>query len=189
MTPRIQKASRIEGHSLVFRNACEADAPFVYELRTDRVRARYLSAVPPQLQAQVEWLRRYAGDQQQAYFIICDTENRPLGTVRLYGARGTAFCWGSWLLRDGLPARCGIESVLMVYHYALELGFDSAWFEVHKENTSVWRFHENFGAQRTGETHDSWCYELAPAALQASLKKYGRYLPGGIRVAPLEIVA
>lgn len=189
MTPVIQKASRIEGRSLVFRDACESDAAFIYELRSDRVRARYLSAVPPQLQAQVEWLRGYAKDQSQAYFVMCDADNYPLGTVRLYGARGTAFCWGSWLLRGGLPARYGIESALMVYRYALWLGFDSAWFEVHKENSSVWRFHENFGAQRTGETHDSWCYELAPAALQSSLEKYKRYLPDGIRITPLEIVA
>ena len=70
----------------------------------------------------------------------------------------------------------------MVYHYALWLGFDSAWFEVRQENASVWRFHENFGARRTGAANDHYQYELPPAALQAALQKYRRYLPDGIRV-------
>ena len=49
------------------------------------MRARHLSAVPLQVQAQVDWLRRYAGSQGQAYFVIADGQNgAPLGTVRLY---------------------------------------------------------------------------------------------------------
>ena len=106
--------------------------------------------------------------------------------MRLYDARGTAFCWGSWLLLPGLPARYDIESALMVYHYALWLGFDSAWFEVRQENASVWRFHENFGARRTGVANGHYQYELPPAALQAALQKYRRYRRwvrrGGVRV-------
>lgn len=182
-SPVIRKARCVQGRTLLLRDACEADAPFIHALRSDPVRARHLSAVPPQVQAQADWLRRYAGSQGQAYFVIADGQNgAPLGTVRLYDARGTAFCWGSWLLLPGLPARCGIESALMVYHYALWLGFDSAWFEVRQENASVWRFHENFGARRTGAANGHYQYELPPAALQAALQKYRRYLPDGIRV-------
>ena len=84
----------------------------------------------------------------------------------------------------GLPARFAIESALMVYHYALWLGFRSAYFEVRQENVSVWRFHENFGARRTGVRDDHFQYELAPQALSAALLRYQRYLPDGIRVVP-----
>ena len=181
--PRIRKAQLVEGRTLVLRDADESDAAFIHGLRTDPERARYLSAVPASVQAQVNWLRRYAQDDGQAYFIVSDAASRiPLGTVRLYGARGPSFSWGSWLLKAGLPARCAIESALMVYHYARSLGFTTAYFEVRKENRSVWRFHENFGAVRTGVRDDHFLYELASEPLAAALQRWRRYLPCGIRI-------
>jgi RimJ/RimL family protein N-acetyltransferase len=183
MTLQIRKAARIEGHTLLLRDARESDAAFIHALRTDPVRARHLSPVPAGVQAQRDWLRRYAHDGTQAYFIVAALAqpDEPLGTVRLYGARGTAFSWGSWLLRVGLPARCAIESALMVYHYAARLGFTEAYFEVRQENVSVWRFHENFGALRTGAERGHFQYQLPPAAMQAGMARYARYLPQGIK--------
>lgn len=181
--PSLRKARVVLGRHLVLRNAEVSDAAFIHELRTDPVRARHLSAVPDRLQAQVDWLERYAQDPNQAYFMICAFEGgKPLGTVRLYAARATTFSWGSWLLRAGLPPRCAIESALIVYRYALALGFDRACFEVRAGNASVWRFHENFGARRTDERQGQYVYELAPQALFTGLKKYHRYLPEGIRI-------
>jgi RimJ/RimL family protein N-acetyltransferase len=177
----IRKAERIEGHALALRNAQVSDAAFIHALRTDATRARYLSPVAHDVQAQVDWLRGYEQDPGQAYFIITDPQ-QAVGTVRLYGARGDAFSWGSWLLRAGLPARCAIESALMVYHYAAWLGFAQAYFEVRQENASVWRFHENFGACRVGAERGHFQYQLAPAAMQAGMARYARYLPQGIRV-------
>ncbi|MBS0301712.1 MAG: GNAT family N-acetyltransferase [Proteobacteria bacterium] len=181
--PRIRKAARIEGHTLVLRNAQVADAAFIHALRTDPVRARHLSAVPAALAAQIAWLERYAGDETQAYFIVCDAASgEPLGTVRLYNARGDSFSWGSWLLRTGLPARCATESAMLVYHYARASGFARAHFEVRQDNTSVWRFHENFGAMRVACRDQQFFYQLAPAALAAALQRWRRYLPHGVRV-------
>ena len=181
--PCIRKARRVEGRTLVLRDAEVGDATFIHALRTDPVRARHLSAVPPALAAQSEWLEHYARDDAQAYFIVCDAAgNQPLGTVRLYDARGDSFSWGSWLLRTGLPARCAIESALMVYHYARSLGFAGAHFEVRQDNASVWRFHENFGATRVDCRDNRFFYELAPDALTAALQRWRRYLPHGIRL-------
>ena len=72
MPPSIRKARRIDGRTLALRDAGESDAAFIHALRTDPVRARFLSAVPPDPSAQTEWLRRYAADSSQAYFVIAD---------------------------------------------------------------------------------------------------------------------
>ena len=184
--PRIRKAAAVDGRHLRFRDADESDAEFIYGLRTQPARSRFLSAVPVGVAHQIDWLRRYTDDDSQAYFVIhaAATEER-LGTVRLYGARGAAFSWGSWLLKDGLPAHCAIESALMVYHYARALGFAAAYFEVRKKNASVWRFHERFGACRVSERDDHYQYELSSEAMNGGLQKYGRYLPEGIRIHAL----
>lgn len=180
---RIRKAPFVHGQHLLFRDAAEADAAFIHALRRDPVRARFLSAVPPDVEAQLAWLRGYATDDSQAYFVIEAAGGGRLGTVRLYDAQGESFSWGSWLLKAGLPSRHAIESALMVYHYGRWLGFKGAHFEVRRGNTSVRRFHENFGASRVGERDDHLQYRLAPSALDGALRRYQRFLPQGIRVA------
>ena len=65
--PRLRKAHRIIGSRLVLRNAEVDDARFIWQLRRDPHRARHLSAVPDDPQAQVEWLQAYAQDDEQAY--------------------------------------------------------------------------------------------------------------------------
>ena len=78
--PRIRKAAWVRGRTLVLRNATEADAAFILSLRTDEARARYLSATPPQVEAQRAWLARYAAGTDQAYFIV-ESAGNPVGTV------------------------------------------------------------------------------------------------------------
>lgn len=181
--PRIQKAARIEGRTLVLRDAAPTDARFILSLRTDRRKARHLSRTAPELERQREWLQHYAGREDEAYFIIESRSGEPLGTVRLYDARGESFCWGSWILKDGAPPHAAIESALMVYGYALDhLGFNAAHFDVRRGNERVWHFHERFGAQRMGETGDDYLYRIDRERIDASRNRYLRYLPEPVTV-------
>lgn len=181
--PRIRKAARIEGKTLVFRDATPADARFILSLRTDQRKARHLSRTAPELDRQREWLKQYASRENEAYFIIEIRSGEPLGTVRLYDPQGESFCWGSWILKDGAPPHAAIESALMVYGYALDhLGFNAAHFDVRRGNERVWRFHERFGAQRTGETGDDYLYRIDRERIDTSRNRYRRYLPEPVKV-------
>ncbi|MBY4594768.1 GNAT family N-acetyltransferase [Ottowia caeni] len=180
------KSAWIEGHRLRLRNATEADAAFIFGLRHDPERNRHMSATSPLLEDQRNWLARYAADGSQAYFIIESAAGHvPLGTVRLYDARDNSFCWGSWMLVPGAPAFAAIESALVVYCYALELGFTAAHFEVQEGNVAVSRFHENFGAVRIGQVNGQIQYTLGHERMLESLGRYRRFLPDGIRRGPL----
>lgn len=179
------KSSWIEGHRLRLRNATEADAAFIFGLRHDPERNRHMSATSPLLEDQRNWLVRYAADGSQAYFIIESAAgHEPLGTVRLYDAKGDSFCWGSWMLVPGAPPFAAIESALVVYCYALELGFKAAHFEVQEGNVAVSRFHENFGAVRVGRENRQIQYTLSHERMLESLRRYRRFLPDGIRRGP-----
>lgn len=178
MLPQIRKTPRLIGKTLALRDAAPADAAFILALRLDEKKSRHLSATSGELDAQVRWLESYAGGDGQAYFIIEEIGGGPIGTVRLYDARGDSFCWGSWIIQDGAAPRCAIESALMVYRYAMQdLGFHAAHFDVRKENVSVWSFHERFGARRVGETEQDYLYEIGEDAIRASMKRYAKYLP------------
>lgn len=183
--PTIEKASTILGHTLTFRNAGLTDAEFIINLRTDSRRSEHISETSSDLHAQQQWLQRYSTDKTQAYFII-EHGHKAIGSVRLYDAKETSFCWGSWILQPGAPAHAAIESSLIVYQYACDqLGFTASHFEVRKANERVWKFHERFGAIRTHETPDAYEYAIALPAIQKSVAKYSRYLPDGISVFPM----
>ena len=89
---------------------------------------------------------------------------------------------GSWIIKEGSPSSYAIESAMIVCNYSFLLGFRNAHFNVRKGNESVWKFHERFGAVRTGETEEDYLYKISNSSIQKSLKKYSRYLPDGIDV-------
>lgn len=175
MSPRFTKPQRIVGRSLSFRNASTQDAEFILKLRTDPDKSKHLSHVSAELSAQVAWLERYSKDSGQVYFII-EAQGHPIGTVRLYDQQGDSFCWGSWILVGG-GVGASYESALMVYRFALSLGFTRSHFDVRKGNESVWSFHERLGAKRVGETKLDYLYEIEKPAIESALERYKRYLP------------
>jgi RimJ/RimL family protein N-acetyltransferase len=182
--PRLRKATRVVGHRLVFRDATPADAAFILRLRTDPAKNAHLSATAPSLEAQSAWLARYAQDDTQAYFVIENRDGRPVGTVRLYDARGASFCWGSWIKDDGAPLGFAMESALMVYTYALHLGFTAAHFDVRVDNEHVWAFHEKLGARRVATHGPDHFYEMDGETIRRLLATHARHLPAGIEVEP-----
>lgn len=182
LQPKLRKAARVVGKTLNFRNARVGDAAFIWSLRTDAEKSRYLSAVSGELAHQQAWLARYAQADDQAYFII-EYQAEPIGTVRLYDPQGDSFCWGSWILINTRPSQAAMESALMVYAYAIDhLGFKAAHFEVRKGNERVWRFHERFGAQRVAETEQDIFYKLDADSIAAARLHYRRFLEGSVDV-------
>ena len=176
--PKIRKALKVQGRTLMFRDANVNDATFILKLRTDSQKSRYLSTTDADLEKQKSWLNHYADQKDQAYFIIETLDGEPQGTVRLYDAQGNSFCWGSWILKEGVPQTAAIESALMVYAYAIDhLKFEAAHFDVRKGNESVWRFHERFGAMRVGETTMDYLYSIDFAQISRARNRYKKYLP------------
>jgi len=180
--PAFLKAQKILGHKLVLRNAVVADASYIVALRTDEQKSRFISSTSAEVKPQEQWLEKYAHDDRQIYFIIQNMEGGNVGTVRLYDQQADSFCWGSWIIQAGAASSSSIESALMVYHYALALGFQSAHFDVRKGNESVWKFHERFGARKTGETTEDLHYSIAASDIINSLNRYAKFLPRGIQI-------
>lgn len=177
------KPFKVAGKNVVFRNATTADAEFILGLRTDPIKGKYLSTTTADLDMQVAWLKKYENDNSQVYFIIEDRHGERFGTIRLYDVRGDSFCWGSWILRDGRPSGFAMESALLVYQFALTLGFRNSHFDVRKENTSVWQFHERFGAARTGEEGEDYLYTISHEAIQNSVDKYKKHVNDQIEIS------
>jgi hypothetical protein len=182
----ILKAKQVDGHSLKLVNASVLDTEFILAVRTDAKKSKYLSRVEPDFEKQYNWLQQYNSDSSQAYFVIYDRNSNRIGTVRIYSPIGDSFCWGSWILVDGVPVTAAMESALIIYRYALYLGFRKAHFDVRKANCSVWEFHEMCGATRVSETETDIFYDMPNGAIQEMLNLYARYLPNGITITPVD---
>ena len=182
-TPVIRKAQRLIGNQLILRNAEVSDAGFIVRLRTDPQKQRFISATSADLAQQIGWLEQYARTPREAYFIVENMAGDKVGTIRIYDPVGDSFCFGSWIMKDGAPVTYAVESVLIVYHYALdELSFNRSYFAVRKANRSVWQFMEKFGGVRTSETEVDYLYETQRAPVLESFQRYTHLLPNGIRV-------
>lgn len=179
---QIRKASQVKGKSLIFRDATVADAELILRLRNDAQKGQFLSSTSNSVDAQRDWLNVYSGSSGQAYFII-EHSGEAVGTVRLYDAKVNSFCWGSWIIADGLPSYVAVESALIVYAYALDhLCFLNAHFDVRAANEKVWRFHERFGAKKVSESGINFFFEIRKAEINASRKRYCRFLPDSVEV-------
>lgn len=182
MYPTIHKAKSVKGRTLFFRDAELKDADFILSLRADDRKSKYLNPVQIDISSQLNYLKNYASARDQAYFII-EHSAKPVGTVRLYDARDSSFCWGSWILSDDAPKHAAIESTLMVYAYAIDvLGFRSAHFDVRKGNDRVLSYHERFGAHRVGETSEDYLFEIDNKAVHTARKRYIKFLPDAVSV-------
>ncbi|HJD63138.1 MAG TPA: GNAT family N-acetyltransferase [Rickettsia endosymbiont of Degeeriella rufa] len=176
------KPKQIIGHHLILRDVEVEDSSFILNLRTDTTKSKYLSSTSNDLLQQIEWIKKYKQDNSQLYFLIQDQNLEQVGTVRLYDAQEDSFCWGSWILKANTPSGYSIESALIIYSYALSLGFTEAHFDVRKENESVWRFHERFGAIKVDETDKDYFFTISFEAIKNSLGRYSKYLPKNINI-------
>jgi RimJ/RimL family protein N-acetyltransferase len=180
--PMITKCKKIAGKSVILRDADTSDAQFIVQLRNDEKKGRYISATSADVSDQVEWLNGYKDATNQAYFIITDLLGKRYGTVRIYDQQEYSFCWGSWILSSEAPGHFAIESALMVYQYALKLGFTKAHFSVTKGNSSVIKFHERFGAELREESEEECFYTISKEKIIKSIEKYKRFLPENIAI-------
>ena len=181
-TPVIHQTCRIIVRTIKLRNVTTDDASFIVALRTNEKKGRFISTTSDDIKAQEKWIEGYLRSEGQAYFIITDLNDKPFGTVRLYDQQQDSFCWGSWIIHEDAPSHFAIESALLVYYYALKLGFSSAHFDVRKGNFSVIRFHERFGAVRQKETDDDILFTLSKESIQDSMNKFKKYLPEHILI-------
>lgn len=174
--PKILKAKTIVGKKLTLKNVCLEDSQFILDLRVDPSKSRYLNQTSSLLDDQNNWIRNYQHSDDQAYFVIKYGDEK-IGTLRLYDQHEDSFCWGSWILKAGSPWEAAIESALITYSYAIDvLKFKKAHFDVRKENTAVWKFHESFGAIRVKESQEDFFYTLDQKSIELSRRRYKNFL-------------
>ena len=171
---------KVDGKNVNLRVVKLDDAEFIYTMRQDQIKTKFLSKTHGTVEDQKKWIENYKqreDEKQEFYFIIESKNNEKLGLVRLYDFIDDSFCWGSWLIKNNAPRSTAIESALQVYEFAFyTLGFESSHFDVRKGNEKVISFHKRFGAKITHENDLDYFFTLSKKTYEVTKQKYGRYL-------------
>ena len=170
----------VQGKNINLRTAEIEDAAFILELRMLEHKNKHLSKVENDLQKQQEWLTAYKLkelDGQEYYFVIENKKGENLGLVRVYDLQPESFCWGSWLIKDGVPMNTAVESALQVYEFGFgDLAYEKAHFDVRKGNKKVIDFHLRFGAKITSEDEMNVYFNYEKERHERTKQKYKRYI-------------
>ncbi len=170
----------IEGKNINLELVQLEDAEFIYKLRTDENKSRFLSKISGTVKDQEEWIKKYKEREKQGieyYFIIKSKNGEKLGTVRLYDFKGDSFCWGSWIIKENAPKFAAIESALQVYEFAFyKLGFKRSHFDVRKQNIKVVNFHKKFGAKIVREDDLNYYFEFSKEDYEKIKPRYRKFL-------------
>ena len=177
MFPLILKSNFIESRNLIFRDITEHDAEFILRLRLSPSKKKFISTTSTKLEDQIKWINQYKTRDNEAYFIITNKDDKKYGCIRLYDSKEYSYCWGSWLLEEGLPPLIALESAVNTYNYGLKLGFKDVRLDVRKSNYLVRNFHEKFAnAIKTSESENDIYYVVKEESIRKLLKKYNHLL-------------
>lgn len=170
----------LEGKNINLRTVEIEDADFIYTMRQNRKKTKYLSKVTGTVDSQKEWIKNYKQreDEEKEFYFIIESKNKDkFGLVRIYDLKNDSFCWGSWLIKEDTPKTTAIESALQIYEFGFyKLGFEKSHFDVRKGNDKVIAFHQRFGAKIVSEDELDYFFNFEKSDYEIIKEKYKRYL-------------
>ena len=170
----------LSGKNINLRTVEIEDADFIYTMRQNRKKTKYLSKVTGTVDSQKEWIKNYKQreDEEKEFYFIIESKNKDkFGLVRIYDLKNDSFCWGSWLIKEDAPKTSAIESALQIYEFGFyKLGFEKSHFDVRKGNDKVIVFHQRFGAKIISEDELDYFFNFEKSDYEIIKEKYKRYL-------------
>ena len=170
----------LEGKNINLRTVEIEDADFIYTMRQNQNKTKYLSKVTGTVDSQKEWIKNYKQreDEEKEFYFIIESKNKDkFGLVRIYDLKNDSFCWGSWLIKEDTPKTTAIESALQIYEFGFyKLGFEKSHFDVRKGNDKVIAFHQRFGAKIVSEDELDYFFNFEKRDYEIIKEKYKRYL-------------
>ena len=170
----------LEGKNINLRTVEIEDADFIYTMRQNQNKTKYLSKVTGTVDSQKEWIKNYKQreDEEKEFYFIIESKNKDkFGLVRIYDLKNDSFCWGSWLIKEDAPKTTAIESALQIYEFGFyKLGFEKSHFDVRKGNDKVIAFHQRFGAKIVSEDELDYFFNFEKSDYEIIKEKYKRYL-------------
>jgi hypothetical protein len=170
----------LEQYNLKFRFVQEEDASFLVQLRTDPIKAKYISTTDTDIEKQRLWIREYKireKSKSEFYFIVTDEENVEFATYRLYNRTEDTIEIGSFISIPAYSNPINIVKVdIIMKSYVFDiLGYNSLNFEVRKENKAVILYQRKFRPKLFKEDNENYYFMLDRAAFGENKYKFVKF--------------
>lgn len=134
----------IKGRYVDLRSATVEDAEFTLAVRQDPEFNKYLPRVNNTIEQQAAWISRQREKQGDYFFVVCDKEGNPIGTISIYDIEGDHAEAGRLTMRGN--AFQSIEAQLLSFHFGFnELGLKNIVSYIYADNARALRFTQQFG--------------------------------------------
>lgn len=168
---KFSKIDRIEGKYVNLREVVVDDAEFLVKLRTSE-RAQFLHKTDTDIQKQIDYIKKYLTRDNECYFLVEDTDKKPIGTTRIIKIDDEVFETASTIMMPGSTPAQTLEMIMLSLNYAFNvLGFKKLYSYVDKNNKQVITFNKFLGLRIVRED-DKYCYMEAFQENFKRLKKY-----------------
>lgn len=146
----IEKDFTYDRYGLYARLVQESDAEFIYRLRSDATRSRYIHDIQGGVENQVAWIRNYKNREEEGtdYYFIFYRGNIPVGLNRIYSIHEKTFTGGSWVMAPEATMEEVIACPIMMREIAFEvLGFEieDDYDACHVDNKKVIKYNKLAG--------------------------------------------
>jgi RimJ/RimL family protein N-acetyltransferase len=155
------------------------DAEFIFRLRNDPEKLKFLKTNSSSMEEQKDWLKDYKlreADFSDLYFVFLH-KNKRIGTIRFIKRDLTSFESGSWFFMDNIPFDLSIRGELFCKDLGFEFfNYDNCYFRVIKTNIQVLRYHKLFNPQCIKEDRDYYYFLLNKDAYLSNRSRIISYL-------------
>lgn len=174
------------GKTIRLREANIEDSEFILKLRTDPNKSKYINRTDNDLNKQVEFMKKYKDIDNEWYFIVESLDGIPIGTHSVHKQPELLEAWkgknlgiGRWIMSSNATIVNTIESDYIVKKFAFEkLHINPLPMIVHKDNSSVLKFHQKWGAMIVGYSEEIQHYllELKQDTFNSNFYLFKKYL-------------
>lgn len=175
---KIPSNFRFEKYGLVCRLVREEDAPFILMLRTDEKLSRFVHAVNPSLEEQIEWIRQYKEREKRGedYYFIYFSKGEPVGVNRIYNITENSSTSGSWLCRKDAATEESLATNFIASEIEDLFEIPPATFTVSRRNKQVLRFNLMMGAEIINEDEVEYTLRMNKEKYEQAKNRYIKLL-------------
>lgn len=173
--------NEINNYGIKLRLVEETDANFIIDLRTDKLKSKFISNTDSDVEKQKKWIRDYKRREQKGdeyYFIAIDENDTEFATYRIYNKTEKSIEIGSFVskpLYDNPINVIKVDIILKTFVFT-SLRFDKLNFEVRKGNKSVVNYHKKFNPDLVKEDDLNYYFILNKKNFFDSKTKFEKLL-------------
>ena len=168
--------SALIGKYVNLREVTTDDAAFILKLRTEGKGARFLHKTSPDLQKQIEYIKRYQTLDDEYYFIVENKEGLPLGCLSIYDIQDDSVCTGRWVMSQTSRIQEGIEGDMLLKNYAYNvLGTQNIRTDTRHNNSNMINYFKMWGCTITAQDNELIYFNLTKENYEKNKKYIERF--------------